>query len=62
MNVAHVQLAFEAEGLDPHELAKLSIFERRRLYDAIALDLIQRQVAEEAVRLVLADQYRRGVR
>ena len=53
-----VQLSFEADGLDPHELAKLSITARALIYAELGLDLLQRQAAEEAVRAVIAGRYR----
>lgn len=58
MSVA-VQLSFEAEGLDPHELALLSITERGRLYAELDLAPLQIAAAEDAVRLVLARRYGR---
>jgi hypothetical protein len=60
MNAAAVQLSFEAEGLDPHELAGIPILERAALYDTLGLDRLQRQAVEEALRAVLAGQYRRA--
>jgi hypothetical protein len=61
--VSGVQLPLEVGGslpLDPVELAAVPILDRRRLYDDLGLDLLQRQAAEAAVRLVVAKQYRRA--
>ncbi len=55
-----VQLSFEAQGLDPSQLAAMPAHERRHLYDDLDLDALQRQAAEDAVRLVRAEQYRRA--
>lgn len=46
--------------LDPAELAQLSAPERGLLYRQLGLCVLQRAAAEEAVRAVLAGQYRRG--
>ena len=48
--------------IDPEAAAKLTAPARRRLYDALHLDLLQRQAAEEAVRLVIRRQYGKGRR
>ncbi len=61
MTVA-VQLAFEVEGLDPYELAALSLFERIALYEDLELCPLQRECAEAAVRRVRARTYRRAGR
>jgi hypothetical protein len=47
---------------DPRELAGLAAPTRGRLYDELALDLSQRQAAEEAVRAVLRGDYREARR
>ncbi len=58
-----VQLRIAAElPIDPEAAAKLTTPERGRLYDQLALDLLQRQAAEEAIRLVIAKRYGRGRR
>ena len=61
MNAA-VQLSFEAAGLDPHELAKLDTIDRGRLYDDLDLCPLQREAAEDAVRLIKRGEYLRGWR
>lgn len=61
MNAA-LQLSFESGGLDPHELAQLSITARALIYAELGLDRLQRQSAEEAVRAVIAKTYRKAVR
>jgi hypothetical protein len=43
-----------AVPLDIAKLATLNAVQRRVIYDAIDLDLLQRHEAEEAVRLVIA--------
>lgn len=48
--------------LDPTELAQLPAPERGAIYDALGLHALQRIAAEEAVRAVIADRYRRGRR
>jgi len=57
-----VQLSFEARGLDPHELAKLSIYDRIEVYQELGLTPDQREAAEGAVRLIVAREYRRAAR
>ncbi len=57
MNAAAVQLSFEANGLDPRELAQLSTMERGKVYDGLGLDRLQRMAAEEAVQAVLRREY-----
>ena len=57
-----VQIRLAGLPLDPVELAKVPIFERAKLYAELDLDPIQRQVAEEAVRLIIAGEYLRGGR
>jgi hypothetical protein len=54
---AGTQLSFD--GLDPYELAELFAHERGRLYDELGLDWAQRQAAEQAVRMVAANEYAR---
>ena len=51
-----VQIRLAGLPLDPVELAKVPIFERAKLYAELDLDPIQRQVAEEAVRLIIASE------
>lgn len=57
---AAVQLSFEAEGLDPHELAELAGPERGRLYTELGLDPAQVAAAEQATRRVIAGEYGRA--
>jgi hypothetical protein len=53
-----VQLRIAAElPIDPVAAAEIPILERRRLYDELGLDVLQRQAVEEAVRLVVAKKY-----
>lgn len=60
MVIGAVQLALDrALPLDPAGLAGLTAVERRRLYDELGLDHFQREASEEAVRRVLAGEYRR---
>jgi hypothetical protein len=61
MNAA-VQLSFEARGLDPGELARLSIYDRIEVYRELGLSPEQREAAETAVRLIVVRRYRRGER
>jgi hypothetical protein len=46
--------------LDPVELAKLTSPERGRIYDQLGLHALERAAAEEAVRAVIAGNYRRA--
>jgi hypothetical protein len=56
-----VQLRIAAElPIDPAAAAEIPILEHRRLYDELALDPLQRQAVEDAVRAVLAGQYARS--
>jgi hypothetical protein len=55
---AAVQLSFEADGLDPHELAKLPTPDRGAVYRELQLHPLQVAAAEEAVRAVIAGSYR----
>ena len=57
-----VQIPLDGLPLDPHELAQVPILERAKLYAELDLNPIQRQVAEEAVRLIIAGEYLRGGR
>ena len=57
-----VQSPLDGLPLDPHELARLSIFERTKLYAELRLCSIQRQAAEEATRRVIAGNYARSHR
>ena len=61
MSATPIQLPLATGDLplpfDPHELAELTTPERGRLYAEIGLDVLQRDVAEEAVRLVLRRSY-----
>jgi hypothetical protein len=45
--------------VDPHQLAELLAHERAAVYTELKLDLLQRTVAEEAVRQVIASRYGR---
>jgi hypothetical protein len=62
VTATQLRLAYETGGLDVHELADLLAHERARLYDELGLDFCQRQAAEDAVRLVLADEYGEAAR
>jgi hypothetical protein len=55
-----VQLRIGGLPLDPRELARLPIRERARIYAELGLDPEQREVIEEAARLVRRREYRRG--
>ncbi len=44
--------------LDPNELAQLPAPQRGAIYNALGLHALQRAAAEEAVRAVIADNYR----
>lgn len=52
-----VQLSFEVEGLDPHELARLETPDRGQLFAALELNPLQIACAEEAVRRVRSGEY-----
>lgn len=57
-----VQLRIAAElPIDPVAASKIPILARRRLYDELGLDRLQRQAVEEAIRLVVARKYRKRV-
>ena len=53
-----VQLTLAGLPLDPRALSKVPILERAELYAALQLSGAQREVAEEATRLVIAGEYR----
>jgi hypothetical protein len=55
-----VQLPFDGLPVDPVELVWLPIDARLRLYAELALDQSQREVVEQAIRLVVAKRYGRG--
>jgi hypothetical protein len=59
---APVQLSLDGLPLDPHELAKLPILERAKLYAELQLAPEQREAAEQATRLVVAKRYGGGRR
>jgi hypothetical protein len=55
-----VQLPLNGLPLNPHELAKLPILARGKLYAELALHPTEREAAEEAVRAVQRRMYRRA--
>jgi hypothetical protein len=57
-----VQLTLGGLPLNPHELARVPLDRRIRLYEEIGLDVWQREAAEQAVRLVIAKRYGGGRR
>ena len=61
MSAAPIQLPLPTGGsslpFDPRQLAELTTPERGQLYSDLGLDVPQREVAEEAVRLVLRRSY-----
>ena len=52
-----VQLSLGGLPLDPVELAKLPILERIALFEELGLSREQREAAEQACRLVIAQRY-----
>ena len=57
-----VRLPLDGLPLDPIEVSKLLTHERGALYRQLDLDAIQIAAAEEAVRAVIAGDYRRPAR
>ena len=58
-----VQLTLDrALPLDPIAISALPILARRRLYDELGLDHLQRGAAEQAAQAIIRGEYRRGER